>query len=147
MGKFTLVGFDGVPQTILSHIGAAEISCIIAFRVTEIIEFALNRAEKGKNHISDAAQRSAGFSFTGLFGGAQKSVDSAAAAINHTAAQQDSNPDQTRVAAVSSAIIPLKLKFAMMIADFGLTKESAEYALGLKRVTCKRTTYTYKMFH
>lgn len=46
---------------------------------------------------------------------------------------------------MSNAVIPLKLKFAMMLADFGLTKESAEYAVFLKKVTCKINNRQHKL--
>ena len=136
----TLVGFDGVPQTILSHIGAADVNCILAFRVTEIVEFAMNLSEKSKADVTDVAPRSAGFSFNGLFGGTSKSTNVATSSNKQN--EPSSGIDHARVAAVSSAVIPLKLKFAMMIADFGLTNESAEYVLFLKKVTCKQNELT-----
>ena len=112
--------------------------------MTEIVEFVLNLAEKGKPDNSDGSQRSAGFSFTGLFGGTQKTADSAPAS-NNPPGQNSSQDHHARVAAVSNAVIPLKLKFAMMLADFGLTKESAEYAVFLKKVTCKINNRQHKL--
>lgn len=125
---------------LLSHLGAVDIDCVLAFRVTEIIEFALNFSEKMKP-TADAMNKSAtAFSFTGLFGGAHRSTHTPNVGSNGSDSQSVTL-DSTRIISVTNALLPLKLKFAMSMADFGLIKEAAEYAVMLKKLTSMLTAF------
>ena len=41
---------------------------------------------------------------------------------------------------VRAALAPLKLRFAILLADFGLTKEAAEYARGVRAIVKEADT-------
>ena len=55
---------------------------------------------------------------------------------SNTSAVQGSCSSSTKqqLDKVRAALAPLKLRFAMLLADFGLTKEAAEYARGVRAI-------------
>jgi hypothetical protein len=133
-GRYTLLGFDGSPPQLLRALGSADCSCIHSFRMTEIIEFSLSLHSESKQQssvqpTSSTSTTTGGFSFTGLFGGASSKTTVSQEAASNTPTSDGASQLQS----VSMALCPLKLKFAIVLAEFGLTETSLEYIVDIKR--------------
>jgi hypothetical protein len=153
-GKYSLLGCD-VSQA--KHRAIMDCLSISALRGTEILEYTLHKrlaaqvaeVSMGKSPSADGIA-SFGKSLTDMFswkGGASAggnvppkspkptgnaSGDKAGASGADKPAPVVSNSLRYRVAKVKAVLCPLKVRFAMVLADFGLLKEAAAYALDAK---------------
>jgi hypothetical protein len=75
---------------------------------------------------------STGFSFTGLFSGTSKAAENNTTG-SVTSSGEDGSISAAKIKSVALTLCPLKLKFAIMLADHGLTKEAIEYVLAIKK--------------
>jgi hypothetical protein len=155
-GKYSLLGCD-VSQA--KHRAIMDCLSISALRGTEILEYTLHKrlaaqvaeVSMGKTPSADGIA-SFGKSLTDMFswkGGASAggnvppkspkpagnsgaSGEKAGSSGTEKLAPVVSNSLRYRVAKVKAVLCPLKVRFAMVLADFGLLKEATAYALDAK---------------
>jgi len=71
-------------------------------------------------------------------GGSKASSDIGAGSSSSSSGTNTSSKQQLEK--IRSALAPLKLRLAILLADFGLTKEAAEYAKGIRAIVIEAET-------
>jgi hypothetical protein len=129
--QYSLLGCDVFSPR---HRAIADCLSLCALRMTEILEWALNRSltDSNNNAGGNASASSLSKSIIGLFGLGGGSGGKAADQHTQGAAATDSiqsfGISQMRLLHVRSVLCPLKLRLAYILADFGMVKEAAAYA-------------------
>ena len=141
---------DESPAAMMGSIARLDVDAVLAFRMTEIVEFAISLFSAKNLAVSNqsAAQSKKSFSFSGLF-----STSSSAPSESTLPPSSDGKGkhfegvSQIDFGKVLLALGPLKLKFAMAVADFGLTKEASEYTSSLKQNIGKPSVHSIYRLH
>ena len=133
--KFSLIGHNYASSKVNTLVNE---QVLLAFRLTELVELAMiNHIDKSENKESDSGSTFSK-SITGMFGlvGSSStstsqteipSEDTNSIKSNKVVPLNDKQVQEFRV-----AFAPMKLRFAMLLADFGNNVESYEYAMTIK---------------
>ena len=135
--QYSLLGCDMFSPR---HRAIADCVSLCSLRMTEILEWALNRSLNDSNNSgANASTSSLSKSIIGLFGlggGGGKAVDqqNQGDAADSSSAIQSFGISQTRLLHLRSVLCPLKLRLAYILADFGMVKEATAYAMEAKAI-------------
>ena len=73
-------------------------------------------------------------------GGSKASSDIGAGSSGSSSSSGTNTSSKQQLDKIRSALAPLKLRLAILLADFGLTKEAAEYAKGIRAIVKEAET-------
>ena len=104
-----------------------------ALRMTEVLEFILAHPDAAASSATSAAPSSSsgGSGFSSLFNWGSSSSSKNNNTNNSNNSKQESS---LLLSKVRAALCPLKLRFALLLADFGLTREAADYARAVRAI-------------